>query len=82
MSEYWFKRRRYGWGWYPVTPAGWLTTGVGAGGILVGAMMQAPVGILISGFSALLLVLIAALKGPNPRWRWGVKSTDNPEEDA
>jgi len=45
-------------------------------------MMQPPVGILISGFSALLLVLIAALKGPNPRWRWGVKSTDNPEEDA
>ena len=24
-KKYWFKRRRFGWGWTPVTWQGWLT---------------------------------------------------------
>ncbi len=25
MKRYWFKAKRYGYGWYPVTWEGWLT---------------------------------------------------------
>lgn len=27
------------------------------------------------------LVAISYAKGPQPRWRWGKKPTDNPDED-
>jgi len=28
-----------------------------------------------------LLVILSKLKGPKPKWRWGKKDSDNPEED-
>ena len=28
-----------------------------------------------------LAVIISLMKGPTPRWRWGSKPTDNPNED-
>jgi len=27
------------------------------------------------------LIIISAWGGPKPRWRWGKKPTDNPDED-
>lgn len=29
----------------------------------------------------LILIWIGLKKGPSPKWRWGSKPTDNPEED-
>jgi hypothetical protein len=31
MKKLWFKAKRYGWGWYPVSVKGWLVTIVYAG---------------------------------------------------
>ncbi len=28
-----------------------------------------------------LAVIISLMKGPKPRWRWGSKPTDDPDED-
>ena len=31
MKKLWFKAKRFGWGWYPVSPEGWLVTIIYAG---------------------------------------------------
>jgi ABC-type cobalamin transport system permease subunit len=33
MKKLWFRRKRYGWGWYPVTWQGWAVTLAFAGAI-------------------------------------------------
>lgn len=91
-KKYWFKRRRYGWGWVPITWQGWFTI-VAFFITIIAAALQLPpkpeeptskdlaqfFGILIVG--TLLLSIVTALKGPRPHWRWGKKPTDNPDED-
>lgn len=92
-KKYWFKRRRYGWGWIPVTWQGWLSllalivVAVTETYLILPTKPEQPtVGQLGLCFT-LLLVNVAVLigvcqaKGPAPRWRWGKKSDDNPEED-
>jgi hypothetical protein len=83
MPEIWFRAKRYGWGWTPVTWQGW---------VVLAAWVAAFAGWLLyritSGIEAArwfldpltmlgVLVLITALmavcwkKGERPRWRWG-----------
>jgi hypothetical protein len=87
--KYWFKRRRYGYGWVPVTWEGWLTL-VFSVGIVILAAFQLPsvpsdAEILrYLGITALAmgnLFLITRLAAPYPRWRWGKKPWDKPDED-
>lgn len=90
---YWFKRRRYGYGWTPVTPAGWATVLVFIVVIVSAAVYLLPekpgtptylqlVTFLLVFLSALFLMLgISYAKGPAPRWRWGKRPDDNPDED-
>lgn len=91
-QNYWFKRRRYGYGWTPVTRQGWVTIFafiiVALGGTYF--IDEAPTNSLTTGsliYLACLVASIAALfvifwlKGPKPKWRWGSKPTDNPKED-
>jgi len=88
-NQYWFKRRRYGWGWTPVTWQGWLCLVVFLSAILLAALrMPAKPDItdiilllLVTLSGVLLLIGIAYAKGPQPRWRMGKKPTDNPDED-
>jgi len=89
-TGYWFKRRRYGWGWVPVTWQGWLTVFVFAVGIIgIGFVADRNQGVdylelwvivaevvLASG-----LALACYKRGPKPKWRWGKSSDDNPQED-
>lgn len=92
-KDYWFKRRRYGWGWVPVTWQGWV--------IVLAYIMLLPAVALIladpSGdrrFSAeaaffvlfavvmtISLIRIGYRKGPKPKWRWGKKPGDKSGED-
>ena len=91
-GSYWFKRRRYGWGWIPVTWQGWLVV---AGYLvlvvaLAPAFLDAPQAdqarelgffLLFVAMATGGLIQISLLKGPRPRWRWGRKPDDNPDED-
>lgn len=88
-NSLWFKRRRYGYGWTPVTWQGWASVG----GFLAVVLIVTPFAAAAESdgvrwlylnfvFSAMLfLVGISLSKGPLPRWRWGKSARDNPDED-
>lgn len=89
MSKLWFKRRRYGYGWVPVTWQGFLTLFIYIGIILaVAFIMDDDMGLgeLFAFFvfvviATLLLVTVSLFYGPKPKWRWGKSPDDNPKED-
>jgi len=90
--KYWFKRKRYGYGWTPVTWQGWLTVIIFLAVTLSGtvALEDTPkntyspevlIYMVLFIIATLLLLFIAYKKGPSPKWRWGKKETDNPDMD-
>lgn len=91
-QNYWFKRRRYGYGWTPVTRRGWLAI-IGFLAVVLGSVFtikeaawdeftsEAFVCIVLFALSVAVLVYISYKKGPMPKWRWGSKTTDTPEDD-
>lgn len=93
MTRYWFKRRRFGYGWTPATQEGWLALAVYLGAILGGAIVLGalttddPPGWTTAVYLLIVLVLtvaffaIALKKGPAPKWRWGRQPGDDPDED-
>lgn len=91
-TKYWFKRRRYGWGWIPVTWQGWTTIGVWLAIVIGGstAIFEVPeeqsareVGFFVTfmAIATFALIRISYAKGPKPHWRWGKQPGDNPDED-
>lgn len=92
-KSYWFKRRRFGWGWVPVTWQGWVVV-LGWMALMIGAalVLADPSGdrrfsAEAAVFSMFAVVVTAALirvcyrKGPKPKWRWGKRPDDDPDED-
>jgi formate-dependent nitrite reductase membrane component NrfD len=88
--KYWFKRRRYGWGWVPATWQGWLVIGLYVMLLLVAPSFVdndssgAKHTVLFFAFMLLataLLIRIVLLTAPKPKWRWGRRPDDNPDED-
>jgi len=89
---YWFKRKVWGWGWTPVTRAGWLTTIVfivlviwnamrldaieQSGGDVVVAAVSQTVALVV------LLMVIAFWKGESPKWQWGFPKKKETEEST
>lgn len=82
MKKLWFKRKTYGWGWYPVAWQGWLVLG------LYVAIMFALSStlddsspdrevffILVLPFLILTtaLIRICYATGESPRWQWGTE---------
>ena len=77
-KRYWFKRKKYGYGWYPYTWEGWVTV---LGAMVVIILLSLSYGhrldttplpftlgvIIVVG----LLILLSYLKGETPRWQWG-----------
>lgn len=90
--DYWFKRKRYGYGWVPATKKGWAVVVthlalVGGGALTLGRTRSneytAEVGFffLFVAIATAALIRISAVKGPKPKWRWGKKKGDNLNED-
>lgn len=91
-KKYLMKRRRFGWGWIPVTWQGWVFLVLQLAIIFVAATSlpakptQPTTGELVRffvivGCAIAALVLVSIQWGPTPRWRWGKKQSDNPDED-
>ncbi len=81
--EIWFKRKRYGWGWYPSSWQGWLVILVWLGLFIAGELEffsrldENPAPEIFVYFFLYTLMLVAALigicyrHGEPPRWQWG-----------
>jgi hypothetical protein len=81
-DRFWFKRRRYGWGWMPVTWEGWLLTVSFTVTVVLAALWLSPAYALpVIVLETITLLVVCVAKGPAPRWRMGKRPTDNPEED-
>lgn len=91
-KKYWFKRRRYGYGWTPVTWQGWATIIIYLFALLGYAFTMdeaSPEGTLEDVYTYLgvvfamtiVLIIVTSVKGPRPKWRWGQKDTDDPNID-
>lgn len=91
-EKYWFKRRRYGYGWTPVTWQGWTAITFYLLLVALGALAlsQAPPEMLFieAGIYAIsvvvgaaVLLIVSSKKGPKAKWRWGKTKNDNPRED-
>lgn len=75
--RYWFRAKRYGWGWgLPLTWQGWAVL-VGYGGLIVLTSELISPATNPVAFGACILLLSAVLigicyaKGEPARWRWG-----------
>ncbi len=79
-SKLWFARKRWGWGWTPVTWQGWAVVAayvalVGSGAFLFLREEYADGGVLAflvwtAGYTV-WLVMLSLKHGPRPRWQWG-----------
>lgn len=75
--RYWFRAKKYGWGWgFPSAWQGWATLFLYLGVIYLGAYLFPPAEkttafIVLSIVVSVLLIVIAWAKGEPPRWRWG-----------
>ncbi|HEY0980226.1 MAG TPA: HAD-IIB family hydrolase [Candidatus Paceibacterota bacterium] len=82
MKKLWFKRKAYGWGWYPAAWQGWLVLAVY---VAVMAFFASTVDnaspdrevffMLVLPFLILTtaLIRICYATGEKPRWQWGVQ---------
>lgn len=81
-EKLWFKAKRYGWGWYPVTWQGWVVVGVFLLYTFflvsfIGDTFESRAGatsflfLMFLGLVPLLAICYA--KGETPSWRWGGK---------
>lgn len=73
-KRFWFKGKRYGWGWTPVTWQGWLVTAFYALVVIwyaANASSLNPNYILIPIIATIFLFFICYKTGEKPRWRWG-----------
>lgn len=83
MGQLWFRRKRYGWGWRPVTWQGWVLVVVyivliamGFRCIDVGSHSASDTLINFVPYLLILtslIVFICYLTGEKPRWQWGDK---------
>ena len=82
----WFKRKWYGWGWYPVTWQGYVLSLVYVGLVMMFALTlddDSPVREIFFTFLLPVTLLTIAFiricykKGESPKWQWG-----RPKEDS
>ena len=77
---YWFKAKRFGWGWTPVKWQGWATILIYVALLIASTRMidaTAPKDAVPYAFLALIILwtaiffAIAYKKGEKPSWHWG-----------
>ena len=81
QNKLWFKAKRYGWGWVPVSWQGWLLLILYVADLVFAAhrakgMEHSGSDFLINFASWFILttvpfLLICYLTGEKPRWHWG-----------
>jgi hypothetical protein len=78
-KKIWFKRKLYGWGWYPSTWEGWLVIVVWAVFFtfaMISLDHEAFKNALFIFLSTMMLIVVCYKKGEKPRWQWGKRIDD------
>jgi len=79
-TKLWFRRKWYGWGWYPATWQGWTVTGIylalviGCALTVNGASSMNEVAftfLLPVALLTIAFIRIAYATGEKPTWQWG-----------
>jgi phosphoglycerol transferase MdoB-like AlkP superfamily enzyme len=82
-KKLWFKRKRYGWGWTPVTWQGWLVIAVYVVALISSTRylvvlarmnnddMPPPFKFIPVIVLTAILIAICYAKGEKPGWQWG-----------
>lgn len=80
-KKLWFRRKRYGWGWYPVSWEGWTVLAVYVLALLsnfitIDGVQDASSDTLINFaprfiILSIILIIICYKKGEKPKWTWG-----------
>ena len=83
VKRYWFKAKKYGWGWYPATFEGWVIISIyivyftARAFIFDSKVNSDSFSVFPFLFEILLptgvLIVICYLTGEKPKWRWGDK---------
>lgn len=74
---YWFRRKLYGWGWFPAKWQGWLVILIWAILFTLSMIMiedndhEIGRNIAVMIIITVLLIWICYKKGEKPRWSWG-----------
>ncbi len=84
-QKVWFKAKKYGWGWTPVTWQGWAVIAVYVIAILfeffsfnifTHSVPSIIINFLTSVFIfTVVLLVVCFATGEKPEWRWGDKKT-------
>lgn len=82
-TKIWFKAKQYGWGWYPATWQGWLTTLIFIIVIILHSIFSTSIGgdspttlflvwfLVRTALIVGVLLYICYTHGEKPEWRWG-----------
>lgn len=78
-KQLWFARKRYGWGWTPVTWQGWAVIAAYAAFVVTGALLflddhgtRGVVAFVVWTLGhTVWLFSLSWQHGPRPRWQWG-----------
>lgn len=76
-KQYWFPAKAYGWGWgFPCAWQGWVVLAAYLGVVIGISIWSNPEVSPAHFFAAIgaataVLLVICAVKGERPRWRWG-----------
>ncbi len=83
-NKLWFRAKRFGWGWYPVTWQGWAVIVLYVGALFSGStgmhVYDEPSSQIPFQFLSLVVVLTIFLiiicykTGEKPAWHWGRKN--------
>lgn len=82
-KHYWFRRKLYGWGWFPATWQGVVVTLLYIAVVLLVAFTYDPESPRIEVFATFVLPLVLCTaaflrvvykKGEKPHWSWGFPS--------
>lgn len=84
-QKLWFKRKWFGWGWYPASWQGWLVTVAYAAIVIALAISidgreTTREAVFVFWLPLVLLtttlIRICYAKGEKPRWQWGKEKKD------
>ncbi|MBX4198947.1 hypothetical protein KW800_01565 [Candidatus Parcubacteria bacterium] len=90
-KKLWFKAKRFGWGWTPITWEGWVLTFIYLAGLVhyatKASLEHSASDFLISfAFDFIILstpfLIVCYLKGEHPHWNWHKETEDKKDTQA